>query len=231
MKAIRTRPSKVRRVVSRSSTSRAPWPARLASVTREVDIQLPAELKEGHGFEGTAVALVDVTKDRLRLRFVRPSLPEDESAILTSSEEAALARGGVEKVSDDDVQVVQARAAMEYDELLRTSLTIDEAAKRLGVNASRIRQRLAERSLYGLKDGSRWFLPAFQFSSKGLVPGVSVVVQKLPPDIGAVAAARWFRSPNPDLCTRDAEEMALTPLQWLVSGNPPKAAAELAAAL
>jgi excisionase family DNA binding protein len=200
-------------------------------VTRQVDIQLPAELKEDRSLEGTAVALVDVARGRLRLRFVRPSLPEDETAILTSSEEAALARGGVGRVSHDDIQVVQARAAMEYDGLLRRSLTIDEAARRLGVNASRIRQRLAERSLYGLKEGNRWLLPAFQFASKGLVPGVSVVVRKLPPDIGALAAVRWFGSPNPDLCTRDDQERALTPLQWLRSGNPPEVAAELAAAL
>ncbi len=200
-------------------------------MTREIDIELPAELKEHLGLEGTTVALVDVAKDRLRLRFVRPALAGDESAILTSSEEAALAGGGVERVPEEDIQVVQARAAMEYDELLRTSLTIDEAAKRLGVNASRIRQRLGERSLYGLKDGSRWLLPAFQFAAKGLVPGVSVVVQRLPPDIGSLAVARWFRSPNADLCTRDDEESALTPRQWLLGGNPPEAAADLAAAL
>jgi hypothetical protein len=200
-------------------------------VAREVDIPLPAELREHPSLEGTAVALVNVAKDRLRLRFVRPSLAGDESTILTSSEQAALAGGGVENLSDDDLRVVQAQAAMDYDALLRTSLTIGEAAERLGVNASRIRQRLAERSLYGLKDGNRWVLPAFQFGRKGLVPGVGVVVRKLPPGIGAVAVARWFGSPNPDLCTRDEQERALTPLHWLLGGNPPEAAAELAAAL
>jgi len=231
MKTTRIRRGRARKFVSRSGTSRAQWPARVASVTREIDIQLPPELKEDWSLEGTAVALVDVAKDRLRLRFVRPSLPEDESTTLTSSEEAALASGGVEHVPDDDIQLVQARAAVEYLELLGTSLTIDEAAGRLGVNPSRIRQRLAERSLYGLKDGSRWLLPAFQFASKGLVPGVGAVVRKLPSDIGAVAAARWFSTPNPDLRARDDEETALTPLQWLLGGNPPEAAADLAAAL
>jgi hypothetical protein len=227
----RTRRARARRVASRSTTGRASRPARLGSVTRQVDIELPAELKEDRSLEGTSVALVDVGKDRLRLRFVRPPLPEDQSTILTSSEEAALARGGVGPVSHDDIRVVQGRAAMEFDEIVKGSLAIGEAAKRLGVNSSRIRQRLAERSLYGLKDGGRWLLPAFQFASKGLVPGVSVVLQKLPPDIGAVAAARWFRTPNPDLCTRDDDETAMTPLQWLLGGNPPEVAAELAAAL
>ena len=218
-------------LVSRSRARRGPWPARLASVTRQVDIKLPAELKDDRSLEGTSVALVDVARDRLRLRFVRPTLPEDQATILTSPEAAALARGGVGPVSDDDIRLVQGRAAMEYGELFRTSLTIGVAARRLGVNASRVRQRLAERSLYGLKDGGRWRLPAFQFASKGLVPGVGVVVRRLPPDVGAVAAARWFSSPNPDLRTREDEEAALTPLQWLLGGNPPEVAAELAAAL
>jgi len=97
--------------------------------------------------------------------------------------------------------------------------------------ASRIRQRLADRSLYGLKDGNAWLLPAFQFGSNALVPGVSVVVRRLPPDIGVLAAARWFSRPNPDLCTRDDDERPLTPRQWLLGGNPPEEAAELAAAL
>jgi hypothetical protein len=43
--------------------------------------------------------------------------------------------------------------------------------------------------------------------------------------------ARWFASPNPDLCTADDLERPLTPLQWLLAGNPPSPAAELAAAL
>ena len=55
--------------------------------------------------------------------------------------------------------------------------------------ASRIRQRLADRSLYGLKDGNAWLLPAFQFGSNALVPGVSVVVRRLPPDIEHEQAA------------------------------------------
>ena len=63
------------------------------------------------------------------------------------------------------------------------------------------------------------------------MPGVGVVVKRLPVDIGALAVARWFSSPNPDLTTRDDDERALTPLEWLLGGNPPEAAAELAAAL
>jgi hypothetical protein len=195
-----------------------------------VEIPLPAALRRDRSFEGGAVALVHVEGDLLQLRFLHP-LFEGEASVLTASEESALARGGVEPVSEEDVAVVQARAASAFQELRASSLTVDDAAARLGVNTSRIRQRLAARSLYGLKDGNTWLLPAFQFVSSGLVPGVGVVVRKMPPDIGALAAARWFTTPNPDLCTRDEDERPLTPLQWLLVGNPPEAAGELAAAL
>jgi hypothetical protein len=134
-------------------------------------------------------------------------------------------------VSDEDVLLVQAQSAPAYERLRATSLTVEDAAGRLGVNGSRIRQRLAARSLYGLRDGNTRLLPAFQFGSKAFVQGVSVVVRRLPPDIGVLTAARWFSSPNADLRTRDDDERPLTPLQWLLGGNPPEAAAELAAAL
>jgi len=230
MKAMKTTSHRVRRVASRPAHTRSRWPERLGSVARQVEIPLPAALRRDPGFEGGAVALVHVEGDLLQLRFLHP-LFESEASMLTASEESALARGGVEPVSEEEVAVVQVRAASAFQELRASSLTVDEAAARLGVNTSRIRQRLAARSLYGLKDGNTWLLPAFQFASSGLVPGVGVVVRKMPPDIGALAAVRWFTTPNPDLCTRDQDERPLTPLQWLLVGNPPEAAGELAAAL
>lgn len=177
------------------------------------------------------MALVEVEGERLKLRFLRPSLVGEEASTLTEPEEAALARGGVEPVSDEEALRIDAEAAAAYQHLRATSLGVEEAARRLGVNASRVRQRLGERSLYGLKDGSTWLLPAFQFQAEGLVPGVDVVVKRLPSDIGPLAVARWFSNPNSDLCTRDDQERPLTPLRWLLGGNSPARAAELAAAL
>jgi len=199
------------------------------AVSRQVEVPLPPALRRHHGLAGGGVALVDVAGGRLKLRFLEPA--SAGRSTLTAAEEAALVRGGVATVSDDEMRVVQGRTAAEYEHLRATSLSAEEAARRLDVNASRVRQRLAERSLYGIKDGKAWILPAFQFRAEGEVPGLDAVVRRLPPEIGAVAVARWFGSPNPDLCTRDDQERPLTPLQWLLAGNPPEAAAELAAAL
>lgn len=202
-----------------------------ASVERQVEIPLPSALRKDRLQLGSSVALVDIEGERLKLRFLRTAAPEDEAKALTEAEQMALARGGVTSVSDAEARLAHARAAAEYQGLCATSLSVEEAAVRLDVNPSRIRQRLAERSLFGLKDGNAWLLPAFQFQRAGLVSGVDAVFKRLPSDISPLAVARWFGIPNPDLATRDDEETALTPLQWLQSGNSPETAAELAAAL
>jgi hypothetical protein len=203
----------------------------LASVARQVELPLPASLRK-HGIAGGSVALVDVEGGRLKLRFLRSALGEEETgATLAAPEAEALARGGVGPVCGQDVRAVEARREAAYRQLRTGSLSVEEAARRLGVNTSRVRQRLGERSLYGLKEGNTWRLPAFQFKGQGLVPGVDAVLRRLPADIGALAVARWFRSPNPDLPTRDDDERPLTPLQWLLGGYPPQPVAALAAAL
>lgn len=200
------------------------------SVERQVEIPLPAALKGESGPRNGSVALVDVEGSHLTLRFLRPSLT-DESALLTPAEEAVLARGGVTPVSAKARRLVEGQAAAAYQELREHGLSVEDAAGRLGVNASRVRQRLAARSLYGLKDGNAWLLPAFQFVADGLVPGIEVVLRRLPSDLSPLAVARWLSTPNPDLTTRDDDERPLTPRQWLLEGHPPDAAATLAAAL
>lgn len=124
-----------------------------------------------------------------------------------------------------------ARTAFEYAVLRATGLTTGEAAKRLGVNDSRVRQRLAERALYGIKAGDEWRLPAFQFARAGLVPGIDRVFPQLPKSLNPVAVYRWFHTSNPDLEEREGQGRALTPLQWLQTGNDPDVVAELAAGL
>ncbi len=124
-----------------------------------------------------------------------------------------------------------ARAAFEYAVLVATGLTTQAAAKRLRVNDSRVRQRLGERALYGIKTGDEWRLPAFQFERDGLVPGIDRVFPRLPQNLNPVAVHRWFHTPNPDLEEREGPAAVLTPLQWLQTGNDPSVVADLAAGL
>jgi hypothetical protein len=120
------------------------------------------------------------------------------------------------------------RGALEHAILRTTSLTTREAARRLRVNDSRIRQRLASRTLYGIKIDDAWRLPAFQFRNKRLVPVIERVLRRLPGNLHPVAVHRWFHLAHPELMS---DEQALSPLQWLEAGHDPEIVADLAAGL
>ena len=117
----------------------------LGAVAREVEVPLPAALRKDARLGGGSVALVDVEGDRLKLRFLRSALGEAPGSGLSAPEAEALARGGVDPVSGQELGAVEARTASAYRQLRSDSLTVDEAARRLGVNTSRVRQRLGER--------------------------------------------------------------------------------------
>ncbi len=123
-----------------------------------------------------------------------------------------------------------AQAAAEYAALLKTSLTTATVAARLGVDQSRIRQRLAERTLYGFRQESQWLIPAFQFVQDRLLPGIGEVVSRLEPELHPVTVMRWFLTPQPDLYV-EAIDRILSPRDWLRLGYPTGPLAELAARL
>lgn len=112
--------------------------------------------------------------------------------------------------------------------LLATALTVADAAARLGVDASRIRHRLAAGALLGLKRGRSWVLPAWQFAlDGGVLPGlgdVATALRQLP----AVVAAGFVTTPQPELRIGGR---ARTPRDWLLAGGDPAPVGELAAAL
>jgi len=147
---------------------------------------------------------------------------EDPASELTAEEVAALKRGGFDLTprsfgKDDPV----ARTVAEYVALLKTALTSDEAARFLGVEASRVRQRLLGRSLYGVKVGGEWRLPLFQFHDGKSVPGIEQVVESLDESLHPVAVLRWLTQPCPDLETdATGEDVRLSPRDWLLLGLP-----------
>jgi hypothetical protein len=120
--------------------------------------------------------------------------------------------------------------AAHYARMVNESLTVQEAAARLGgVNESRVRQRLLADppTLYALKTGREWRLPKFQFLRRDTVPGIATVIAALPRDLDPVSVERWFKAPNPDLAVGE-EERAVSPLEWLQMGGSPERAALLA---
>ena len=119
-----------------------------------------------------------------------------------------------------------ANAATTYAALLATSLDSTQAAERLNVKPTRIRQMLAERTLYGIRLDGRWHIPAFQFWQQGLIPQIGKVNAVLSPDLHPLAVYRWFTLPTADLETTD--ETPVSPLNWLRAGGAVEPVIELA---
>jgi hypothetical protein len=188
-------------------------------------------------------SLVDVlTRNQLRVsetRFVQlveQSLHElggpgaaDPAGALTGDEAAAL------RAVDADLSPLgereadpRAAAAAAYAALLADALSVAEAAAWLGIDASRVRHRLAKHQLLGIRRPRGWLLPAYQFSADGgLLPGVERVAAALA-DAHPVTVARFFATVQPDLVV---DRRRLTPRQWLEGGGDPSRVAASARSL
>jgi hypothetical protein len=146
---------------------------------------------------------------------------------LSAGEAAALESVGLSKArwvgeASDDPLVA---SITDYMALLDTSWTTGEVADLLKVDVSRIRQRLRERSLYGIEyDGERR-LPRLQFEQGHVLPGLREVLAVLPEALNPLDVAEWFLTPNPDL---ELGDKAISPRQWLLRGESVATVVELA---
>jgi hypothetical protein len=162
--------------------------------------------------------------------FLPERAPRPARADLTQREADALSAAGLtfdRQAAGADSPL--ARTAAEFAALLATALTVLQAAARLGVESSRVRQRLAEHTLYGIKLKAGWRLPLFQFvepGTGGTVPNFAAIAPRLA-GVHAVAVARWFATPHVDLVVGD-DEQPISPRAWLETGRDPQRVAELA---
>jgi hypothetical protein len=182
-----------------------------------------------HGIEVSPEKLDAMVREavaRLHRVLYRP----DSRADLTRAEAAALEQGGFVLTDEAGVEDPLAQTVAEYAALLKSSLSTAEAAKRLGVDPSRIRQRLTSEppTLYGVRIGASWYIPEFQFDGDRLVQGIGEVVSHLGPEIHPVAVFRWFTTPNPDLSMDEPHGRSLSPRDWLRLGLPVPPVVELA---
>ena len=154
--------------------------------------------------------------------------PMDLLRDLTPDEQDALRRGGLvlEKadLGEDDPVL---KTTLRYSAMVATGLTVSQAASSLGIDESRVRHRLADRTVYGFKIRGTWVLPAFQFEEKKVLPGFDVVMPHVPADLHPLGVLNWFVLPNPDLVP-GADEKPLSPRDWLATGRDPKIVAALA---
>jgi len=183
------------------------------------------ELKKGRG-----VVIVPKGNMAVATAFV-PSTPGHEHS-LTEAEQSILSRGKPRRKFQAGNRSAIEESARAFGELVRESLTVNETARYLQVNPSRVRQRLGgkPRTLYGFKVDDEWFVPRFQFRGRKMIPGVDRVIRAIDPQLHPLSVLRWFTMPCPDLVIED-NDLPLSPVDWLRTGNRPDAVAELAADL
>lgn len=148
---------------------------------------------------------------------------------LGAAQQATLRKLGasLQPLRADELGPIAGLAAA-HAEVVSQSATVPGLAKRLGVDPSRVRQRIYARSLYAFKHRGGWLIPSFQLDANRLIPGVEAVVSKLSPALHAVAVSRWFTTPNADLVLGDE---AVSPIAWLSSGGQPEVVAALAGSI
>jgi hypothetical protein len=158
-----------------------------------------------------------------RNRPLTADAPEDgrSTTDLSAAETEALRSVGALKdkasVRAENDPLIKSQA--QYMALLEDSLSAADAAKLLRVDVSRVRQRLRERSLFGIEYEGSWRLPRFQFERRLVIPGLAKVLKSLPPDLFPLDVVDWFVLPDSDL-QLDSDAAPLSPREWLLSGRP-----------
>jgi excisionase family DNA binding protein len=176
------------------------------------------------GIDDSPSRFLELVRDAAESLRTAPSL--DPGRQLSATEAEVLGRGGFSlKPARRGEARPLSKTVAAYVAMMDDALSVAEAAKRLRVDQSRIRQLLSNGSLYGLKVKGEWRLPRFQFTTRGLVPGVEQVLRALPDDLHPVEVLTWLGSPDPDL---EVGERSLSPLEWLRSGGDPERASAVA---
>jgi hypothetical protein len=196
----------------------------------EVRAMRTSDVLRRRGIEMSEEKFATLLDEALSASPSAPAPAGDPREVLTGAESVVLTIGGADLAAvGEDEGWPGTDAAASFGALLAGSLTVAAVAARLGLDASRIRHRLIEGTLYGVRLRSGWRLPAFQFDRRGaLVAGVEGVLAAVPRDLHPVAVQRWFTTPNVDLVVDD---VAVSPMGWLAGGGDPAPAAALAADL
>lgn len=166
-------------------------------------------------------ALRELLGDRLRPSGLAP-LPDAELAVLRT-------HGGIAEPAPATVRAGQAATIAATTDLAASSLSTQQVADRLGVDASRIRHRAAEGSLYALRLQRQNLYPTWQFVAGGqTLPGLRDVLAALPGDLHPLEVEGFMTTPQPEFEVHGRE---LSAVEWLASGGDPEPVIALASAL
>jgi hypothetical protein len=172
-------------------------------------------------FINTLAAVLDEEKQAI----VMIETPDPDSG-LTEGEKRALDEGDLgEEFPKDGIDPIQ-RVVAEYSAMMDSALTVAQAAERLRVDPARVRQRLGERTLFGVKLKTAWRLPSFQFTERaGEVRGIGPVLASLDHELHPVEVKNWITTPELEL---EIGETPVSPRDWLLGGGSIDSVTEIA---
>lgn len=170
-----------------------------------------------------------VSSKTLRLALASFERPKTYSKPFSAREKAALRAGGLDPdAKRKSTSNPFAESAVMLAAIMERSLTPKEASERLGVTTSCVRRMIADRSLYSFLINRTRYIPDFQFTKNRLIPGIDKINQALDPEIHPIGVYNWFHYPNTDLFINDDIDQTVSPLEWLMRGEKPDLAEELA---
>ena len=171
-----------------------------------------------------------VARIREALRDLRgPIIGWDPSEQFDTAASDLLGEGGLDlsPPRTDEPDPISETLSM-YVALLAESMDVAGASQRLGVDDSRIRQRLRARTLFGIREEEGWRIPLAQFDEDGEVRGLGQVLSTLRPGLHPVSVWRWLTLPNTEL---EIDDRRVSPVVWLRSGGDIQRARSVAADL
>lgn len=168
---------------------------------------------------------------RVVLDSMEPMVYEQATKGLTAQEQAVLREGGLTLEPTPGPDPL-AQTMVKYAAIVTRSLSPKAVSRRLGLAPSRVRQMIADRSLYSfLIDGNR-YIPDFQFETDDrLVPNLAQVNKALNPRMHPVEVYNWYHQPHVDLFLNEDIDATVSPLDWLKGGQDVERVVFLAARL
>lgn len=231
--AARTRKAAAREVDGRSASSDAvdvlvQLPDGEARITIEAEARVRHAAREWMRLvEQLASAAVSPTDLLAELRG-DPSSARIQQ--LTPSEHDELAAAGASPAERDRTHRDLGVRSSWHVKTVADALNVGAAADLLGVDATRVRQRLRARTLYGFRANQRtWLLPRFQFDNGAEIPHLGEVLRVLPADLHPRSVEGFLAVPQPELTAPDGEPTS--PREWLRSGGPAAPVVALAESL
>lgn len=158
-------------------------------------------------------------------------IPPLRSGPITDAEREAFAAFGIDTSENvassnplDHPSVV--RGLQSEARMIAGALPLADAARKIGVDASRLRQRIAEGTLLAIRrpKGRAWLVPAFQMTENGELPHLARVLSHAQRHLSAWSVEGAFETP-------DEETGNLGARDWLMAGGDPAPVERLVAGL